>query len=233
MRVPKTLSKFDQYLRTVIAYLNLIIPPSIQKTWQRLGLTTTENDDAGAYLDQWTKPDQTGAYDLHSNPETKNKSTRLKVVNIMEGFSAFFGPLLVRMSGSANITSDDQLVLNIAPTNPSRRRPKEKIKDTVYLDAKALGEGDVRFTSRTTKDSKRASRPKGTTAVEVAYSMAVTPPLNAEDGTTFISSTHAAFTYSFGAANSGKKLYVFARWINAKYPELAGPWCNMITVNSI
>jgi hypothetical protein len=55
-------------------------------------------------------------------------------------------------------------------------------------------------------------------------------PAHAADGTQTEMFPKATFTMHLGAANAGKKLYLFAQWYNSRQPELAGPVGAMQTI---
>jgi hypothetical protein len=225
-RVPRKLPLFDQYIRRVVAFLLLGSPTN----GSRLLLTAAEIAQAQGFLTLWYTGNSSspGAYELHSNPNTKTKSTRKAIVKIINDFSAFFSPLLVRMSGSAAITASDRLILNIAAPNPTRSHHHEAITDNVEFIITPLGGGDVRFICRTSSDSKRASKAEGADSVQICYKYGDPFPVNTDDTATSREVfTHASFTMHAGTANVGKRLYVFARWYNTKHPELAGPWSPM------
>jgi len=228
-RVPRKLSIFDQYIRTVIAFLAAGTPTN----GSRLLLTVAEIAQAQGFLTLWYTGNSTspGAWELHSNPNTKTKNTRKMVVKIIKDFCNFFNPLLTRMSTSPNITTADRLVLNIAAPNVQRTHHREGIQDMAYFALKPLGGGDVRIICRTTHDTKRASKALTSDCVQLCYKVGDPLPLNTDDTTTKTESfTRAMFTLHLGTASEGKKLYVFARWINTKHTELAGPWSSMSQV---
>ena len=225
-RVPKTLSEFDQYLRRVVGFLLQGNPSN----GIRLLLTAAEIAQAQGFLTLWYtgNPANPGAYELHSNPNTKTKNTRKAVIKIISDFSIFFSPLLVRMSGCAAISPSDRLMLNIAAPNPTRTRHRQGISDIVQFSIKPIGGGDVQFSGRTSQDSKRASKAEGADSVQICYKISDPAPVNTDDPTARTESvTHASFTLHLGTVSIGKKLYIYARWYNTKHPELAGPWSQL------
>ena len=228
-RVPRKQSAFDQYIRAVVAFLLAGTPTN----GSRLLLIAAEIAQAQGFLTLWYTGNASspGAWELHSNPNTKTKNTHKMVVKIMKDFTVFFNPLLVRMSGSAAITAADRLILNIAAPNATRTHHRESLQEIVYFVLKPLGGGDVRMICRTTHDSKRASKAALADSVQVCYKTSDPAPVNSNDPTAKIEFyTHASFTLRLGTAVEGQKLYLFVRWYNTKHPELAGPWSPLAQV---
>ena len=225
-RVPQTLPEFDIYIKRVDLFLQAITPPAVVNNGTQLGLTPAEISETTDFRKLWFTglPATPGAYELHTSPATKTHNTRLAVEGIMTDFTEFFSPLLVRMSGSANITSAFRTVLNIAEPNPEHTTPTEAITETVVAEAKPIGGGEMRFTCRTSHDTGRASKAEGADSVQLAYKVGDPAPADPDAGTTKEIFTKSVFILALGAGNVNKKLYYFVRWFNTKYPGLAGPW---------
>jgi hypothetical protein len=225
-RVPRKLGAFDQYIRRVIAFLIAGSPTN----GSRLLLTAAEIAQAQGFLTLWYTGNASspGAWELHSNPNTKNKSTRKAVMKIIKDFSTFFGPLLNRMNGCAAVTAADRLILNIADPNPLHTRHSEGITDLVNFILVPKGGGDMRIICRTSTDTKRASKSSNADSIQICYKVGDPAPVSTDDATakTYISSK-ASFTLQLGTANIGKKIYVYTRWYNIKHPELAGHWSSL------
>ena len=228
-RIPRTLADFDSYIRTVIAFLQATSGASTNG--ERLGLTTGEVAAAAAYLTQWYTgvPASPGAYEKHTNPATKSKATRLAVLNIMKNFRLLFSPFLTRMSGSAAIPDADRLVLRIASPVTTHRTPQTPIKDDIFALVKAAGGGNISIMCRSDHDASRGSLAADADGVEVAWSVGAAPatPDNAQFKLTF---SKSKFIIAGGLANSGKKIYIYVRWINSKHPEIAGDWSTEYSV---
>jgi len=225
-RVPRKLGAFDQYIRRVIAFLIAGSPTN----GSRLLLTAAEIAQAQGFLTLWYTgvAASPGMWELHSNPNTKNKATRKGVVKIIKDFAAFFSPILNRVNGCSAITATDRLILNIADPNSLRTRHIESNEDLINFMLVSKGGGDVRVICRTSTDSKRASKSPLADSVEIFYKVGDPLPISTDDVTLdFFISTRASFTLSLGTANLTKKLYVFARWYNTKHPELAGHWSSI------
>ncbi|HLG35038.1 MAG TPA: hypothetical protein VI757_09175, partial [Bacteroidia bacterium] len=84
-RVPRTLAKFDLYIKRVNKFITTVNPATLQTHGERLGLTPQEITRAGDFLAQWFtgNPASRGIYEIHTNPNTKTKNSRNTVVKIM------------------------------------------------------------------------------------------------------------------------------------------------------
>jgi hypothetical protein len=229
-RIPHALGKFDQYIRTVVPFLQAGGPPD---NGTRLGMSAAEIAQAQAFLLQWHtgNPAAPGAYELHSNKGTKNKTTRAMVIKIIKDFATFFNPILIRMSGSAAITASDRITLNIAPPVAVRQHLKTQISDIIFIGIKQLGGGDMRFSCRSAHDAKRASKPKHADCLQLALKVG-DPVLTSPDDATakLMTFTKATFTLKLGATYAGMKLSLYGRWYNSKYPNLSGPWSAIMVI---
>ncbi len=222
-RIPKKLSEFDIYIKTVTAFIQGASGTSTNG--ERLGLTTTEIGLVAGILALWFtgNPATPGAYEKHTNPTTKNKATRLAVLNIIKNFKLLFTPYLTRMSGSANITTNDRLMLNIAPPVTTRRTPQSKISDDIYPLIKATGGGNISIMCRTEHDASRGSLAKDSDGVEVGWAIGA-PPATAKDAPNKERFSKSKFAIEAGLDNIGKKIFIYVRWINSKHPDIAGDW---------
>ena len=228
-RIPTTLSLFDNYIKTITVFLQATSGSTTHGG--RLGLTAPEITSVEGYLTQWYTgvPATPGAYEKHTNPATKNKATRLAVEGIMLNFGVFFTPLLTRMSGSAAITAEDRLILNIAEPNHSHRIPQSQIKDAIFALVQATGGSNISISCRTEHDASRPSLPGDADGVETAFSIG-TQPLTADDAQYKKQFSKSKFTISGGLANIGKNMYIHVRWINSKHPAIAGDWSTMYII---
>jgi hypothetical protein len=239
-RIPRIQSGFDDYIANVFNHINATEPGGTAKRGETLGMTAVEIAEAGDFFSKWhsVDPAAPGVYDLHRNPDTRTRTTRKNVVKLMKDFNVFFRPILNRINVSPAITSQDYVVLRIAEPNPHRRRPTTAIPEKCIAGVTALGGGELRFVCRYITDSKRASKPPLADAVEVAYAVCegnfltdgdlsgkvkrmITGP---EDGTTIAIFTKARFILHLDPRSACKELQFYARWINTKHADLAGPW---------
>ena len=237
-RVPRTLSTFDNYFKTLVPFLLDIPTGSTLHNWERLGLLQSEMTAISAFYVMWftgiaTNP---GAYELHIDPEKKNKKTRRDVVKIMEDVSSYLQPLLTRMSGSANLTEGDMLVLNIK-IRKTFSFIKKVIESIPHIVQIALGQARVRLKFYDTQDSKKPSIPEGADSIEIAYiildplqetelqgKVKKTAPKHPDDGCYKEIHTRATIILDFETIHAGKQVYLFARFYHTKHHDLAGTW---------
>ncbi|HLG35448.1 MAG TPA: hypothetical protein VI757_11260 [Bacteroidia bacterium] len=221
-RISATLSGFDIYIRRAVPYVDAGAPI---KNGTRLGLSALEITDAVAFHDTWYtgNPAARGIYELHSNPNTKNKNTRNSVVTLMKDFNAFFSPLLTRMGTSGAITEDDRLNLNL-PAADRTPTARGVINDEPLAGIKSLASARIKFRIRLDEDATRASMHPLADAIEVRYQIGGTQPANANVCPGTVISKKAMFTFDAGVDNDGKKFYSFVRYVNQSNPENNGPW---------
>ena len=232
MRVPSPMGRFNNYIRSVLNFLNASDPVTHVTNAARLGLLADELTQLNALLAQWI-----ALYALHTNPETKTKKTRVMVITFIKNFKSVFSPMLMRMDGSPNITNDDRLLLNIAIKGPYSRK-KLQIKAVVYELAKQLGGGDVEITCRTESDGKRASIQPQATGWYIAYDIydpkidnpelypkvKKIPPQSPDDCFNYGFYTRAKDVLKIGAEHKGRFLVYFIRWYDHRNPALSGPY---------
>lgn len=222
-RIPKTLSSFDIYIRRVAAFLLTVVGGT--SNGERLGLTAAQNTETDAFRKQWYtgNPAAPGAYELHSNPDTKTKTTRNKVLQIIKKFSIFFSPLLTLMSVSSELTESDRQVLNLPArdTTPTRRG---KIDDAPTVNVSSMAGGRMKVRCRVDQDASRASMHELADAIEMRYQVGGATPANAVACPGSFISKKALFTFEAGDANGGQKFYCFCRYVNLTNSENNGPW---------
>lgn len=225
-RIPKTLVRFHEYISRVNNFLPAIDQESGLKNGIRLGLSQDEIDRVNDFFGQWYSDDasQPGAYRLHTNRNTKTGTTRLTVVEVMKNFSAYFSPLLWRLSGSGNLRQGDYTVLNISPRNAHRTKHTVAISETVFVSVKPTGSGWLHCSMRTSHDSTRPSIAANADSIQLALKIGDPAPLNPQDGTQKLLFTRASFRLDAGYENAGKKLHLYARWYVTRHPHLSGPW---------
>jgi hypothetical protein len=238
-RIPATLAAFNFHLINVDAYLHNIAPGTTLMRGELLGMTAAELLTLSHFHTAWTSDDplHPGVWDLHSRKDKKTSVTRQNVLQVMSDFSAFFRPILMRITYSPNITNDDRVALRIAEPVIKRSRPTLPIGESCWAAPTVLGGSRMKFRCSTTTDSGKASKPPRADAVEIAY-LLVLPHQKSPDGkeiptyvmawpdesnTKFIS-TKAAFIMEFGLDYMGYQLQFFTRWINTRHPKLNGPW---------
>jgi hypothetical protein len=243
-RIFETLPEFDGYMMSNDARLHANIPGGSTTLGEYLGMTSDELVIYKNFGKKWRSgdPANPGVYERHLNPDTKNKVTTANVRSLMKEFGKFFRPILVRMSGSPNITNEDRIALNIAEPVTSHTHPTAKIEQRCFASMTMLGGGMAKILCHPTIDIARASKPVGADGLIIAYRID-TPTLVSEsapnetasklkrpeitgpdDKTIKISQTKASFIMELGADNAGCILQFYTRWINSKHPDLNGPW---------
>lgn len=183
-RVPHALKKFDNYLRTVIAFLLSTNPATGNTWWTDLLLANVDITQAQNYLGKWYtgNPASPGVWEIHINPKTKGKDSRKNVVNFISAFAQFFSPLLIRMSGSSAITSSARLVFHIAEPNPKKTTHHDNITEQCFGRHKEFGGGEHQLTCSTTHDFSKPGLPEteGVDGVRVSFTLVNTIALNAK-----------------------------------------------------
>ena len=239
-RIPKSPKKYDDYIGNVAIHLNAVEQGGTIKRGITLGMLVDEIDTLNDFRTAWSTGTMSnpGCYDLHRNPDTKGKGSRAKVVKHINDFSAFFRPILTRMSGSPAITTDDRLVLGIAEPKTQHKRPTVPISDAIVVSIESLGNGTFRICVRPRVDSARFSLANGANGVEVAYAICEgkfkagaeiagkvkVAFLGPDDGAINIVRTTARFNLNLDSIFIGFELRFYIRWINVHYPDLASAW---------
>ena len=233
-RIPETLPKYNVYIVNADNHLNSIPKGESIKRGLTLGLNAEDLNQLNKFRRQWRTDDsdKPGVYEIHTNPQTKGKYSRINVLNHMNEFGKFFRPLLNIISANLKITSNDRLILNITQTKSKYKRRTSPIKEGCFPTVRHLGGSWIEFGFRSEDSSSRPKKPEGASAVEIAYRLDPPPSgnenkhliSNPEDGTTKIYYTKAIFPYEFGEDNIGCYLQYYCHWINHTHPNLNGPW---------
>ena len=226
-RISQSLTGFDTYIRRVVPYVRTGGPPT---NGTRLGLSAQQLTDCQDFLDLWWTgiPATPGAYELHSNPDTKTKTTRTRVVTIIKNFTTFFSPLLTGMSVNAALTDSDRQNLNL-PARDTTSTPRGQINDMPTVNVSGIGGGRMKIRTRVSSDASRASMHPLADAVEMRYQIGGTQPANAAACPDNAISKKALFTFDAGDENAGQKFFGFFRYVNFTNPENNGPWSSGMT----
>jgi hypothetical protein len=227
-RIPLGLKAFDVYLRRVAPFLRTLV--GTITNGERLGLTPAEVTQSTAYHDQWYTgtPSAPGAYEAHSNPDTKTKTTRNTVVTIVKNYTKFMNPLLTRMGTSPVITESDRSILNI-PVRDTTSTARGTITETPVVNINSFAGGRMGMRTRTSTDASRASMHKLADGIEVRFQVGGTQPASAVDCANYVISSKALFNIETGINNGEKKFYCFARYVNFVKPGNNGPWGSLNT----
>ncbi len=240
-RIPSTWEKFITYIIVVNDYLHSTLPGDTEKRGIVLGMTTAELTALANFVKSMVSGDPVnpGIWDLHKNKDTKTQKTTAEMKQAKKEFGAFFRPLLNRMNLSANIKVGDRIPLEISDPNPSRKVPKLPIEALCFVYVILMGHGVLKAVCRQLIDGSRASRPATANGVEVAYAIAVessdsadaTPITSIPEPDTIETrrvSSKPRFTLTLGPEYVGKTVYMYFRWVNTKYPNLAGNWSKVL-----
>lgn len=250
-RVPRNDPEFDNYIKNTTRTLNDPGPPPGAA---RLQITALE-------LAQWTgfEADWVLTYAKYTNDSLRTAGITDHKNNIKRDFIAFAKKPLVRMS-SLDLSENDRLVFHLpeADTTPTKRG---KIHETPYGEVSAAGVAAMKVRVRMTHDAKRSSIHPLADGVELRYAvidmkptavpatdggnstptLGPTPalpvatqpvlPENAMDAPNSMVSKKALFDLVLDASASGKRLFVFMRWVNQSTPANNSTWSNVMQSN--
>ena len=76
----------------------------------------------------------------------------------------------------------------------------------------------------------RRGKPDGVSRIEIIYAIGITPAPAAKDCTVLVSGTRSPVTIPFDAADTGKTIVLYARWVSTRNEP--GPW-NEGTVTNV
>ena len=227
-RTPRGIDSFNKYIVSVADYLQEGAPTTHAA---RLGITEEELKFILAILASWTL-----LYKLYG--DKKNSRTTAVIDQLHDKIEQFVNydqehHLLDRIASSPNATIVDMETFNIrngALQRSARTTTAKPITEAVSAILETVGGGMIAVKCYNT-ESARPSIFSDSDCVQFAYIVGNTPPASVlASGLTQGLSSKASFTISTGADNGGKNLYIFFRWYNSRHPELAGPWCAMITI---
>lgn len=219
-RVPTANALFNAYINNTAAYLEADSDGGPQKNWERLGITATNMSDWKEHRNYWAET----LYLKYSNVNTRTKTVTQEVQGFKKDFAQFAQPLLNIMAASPNVTDDDGGVLNFVINRKKPTHTHTPITEGCFGKYTDLGGGEMKATYSSATDSKRPSLLKGANCIQIAYKVGDTAPANVNDGTKTDIVPRATYVLDLGSDNIGKKLFIYQRWYNSKYPELAGPW---------
>jgi hypothetical protein len=251
-RIPEDQLGFNTYVIGFKEHVNRLEPDGTTRRGITLGMTPGEITKTDDLTKQWVSgdPSNPGIWDKHSKPATKTSVTTEQVKEFKKTYNEFLRPILVRISGSPNITAEDRQQLHIAAPVTSHTTPTTPIKEKCIMFVQAAGGGSAEFTFRLETDSTRASLPDTADAVEIRTRLDA-PVLeevdeksnelaskikretlsSPDDGTTKEYRSKAIFKISYGADKAGFTLHVYARFINTKHPGLEGDWTGPIWIS--
>ncbi|RKD85095.1 hypothetical protein [Mangrovibacterium diazotrophicum] len=227
-RIPGAIGLFNSYIASTADYFEAGTPES---NAARLGILDTEKTAWLAFRDEWNP-----LYPLYEN----KRSTRTMLVTdqlhaIIKDTKTYDKEhhLLDRIAASPNVTITDLSTFNIksGPLAKQRRtKPSKPIDALVIPDLVQIGGGELSITCRNNMDARTGIIDEAN-GVELLYLVGTEPPASANDPLLRQSfSSRARFTLNLGNDSNGKTAYLYFRWVNSKYPTLAGPWTRMYSV---
>lgn len=122
-----------------------------------------------------------------------------------------------------NIPYDDKLALGLNPSDGARQS-RPAITTAPEMEVKALGGLRIQIVSRVESDESRPSIQADADGLELRYKIDTVPPANYLGTNEIEFSTKARFTMNISPEQTGKNIYVFARWKNNNEPAKSGPW---------
>jgi len=227
-RISRSIVLFNIFITNTNTYLLAGTPTN----WSRLGWTQAEMTQWTSFYTQWI------ALFAKYSDKKGSRTTAIKdqLMLIIKQCIALdkANHLLDRIASSPNVTIIDMETFHIKKgvlQDVTRTTHHTSISDVVVVSLQPIGGSIIVTKCRTSHDSKRPSIPDGADSVQYAWQLGGTAPVSAEDaGLKSGLSSHAAFNLNLPAGSTGKYLYIFFRWYNTKHPNLAGPWCSLLTV---
>ncbi len=227
-RIPTGLPAFSIYLEKILDYLLAGAPTT---NAARLGVEDEEVQFISGIRDEW---------DLLFPLYIDKRGTRTLLITeqlnvLVKRFSDYNRArrILDRIAASANVTVADLTIFNIKG-GPLAKQTRTKLTiplaALVIPDIKQMGGGMLSIKCYNNLDTSRGLI-EDADSVECRYLIGDLLPesANAEELKSFFS-TKANFKLLLGAETGGKKVHIFFRWYNGKYPALAGPWSQLYTV---
>ncbi|PTN09795.1 hypothetical protein C8N47_10389 [Mangrovibacterium marinum] len=227
-RIPRAISRFDTYLENATRYLQAGSP---ETNASRLSIQEEEVTTLNGYYAEWSP-----LYLLYSDKKNSRTTAVTEQLHLIIEKTVDYDHqqhLLDRIASSPNVTVTDLDTFNIKGSllaKTKRTKPSKAITELVLPDISQRGGGELAIKCRNSEGG-RAAILKEANCVEYRYRVDEQAPtsVNNEGLNTGIS-TKASFTLSLGAENSAKYAYLYFRWYNTKYPNLAGPWSSLHSV---
>ncbi len=226
-RIPLTVAEFVTYLKNTNTFLKSDDPLNPgHKQWERLGLTSAEQTD-------WDNSN-TAAQDLwakYSNADLRTLSVMRELRTLRLNWTKGARGIVNRIASSAAATQQDATVFNFVLVKKQPTKQTVDITELVIAGIKRIGSGEFGIECRFEKDTKRPSLLPKADGVEYSFKITNTQPADPAtvdlegEGFRLRFVSKAKFVFKSGTANKGKYLIIAFRWVNSKYPELAGPWC--------
>ena len=245
-RIPETIPAFNSYINSTDTYLQTIDPVTLISNGTRLTLNAAESAQWNTKRVFWRDT----LYPKYADENQRTKTVVKDVALYMKSFRTFANPLLDKMASCGFATTADETNLKFVVFKDTTPTPKGKINDVPYVQITPLGLGEVKMRSRTSEDATRSSRHPLSDGIEYKYLIvpesagtskppATTSPgspstpaaigmVLPEDCTNSVVSKKALSTIALGSTASGKRLLLYARWVNLSNPANSGPWTQLM-----
>ncbi|WP_163707748.1 hypothetical protein [Mangrovibacterium lignilyticum] len=227
-RIPRLILPFNAYLNNTEGYLKAGTPTT---NADRLGILPEELATWSGFLAVWTPN-----FLLYSDKKNSRTTTVIEQLKLVIDNTANYDHqrnLLDRIASSPNVTLTDLTTFNIKGSllaKTTHSRPTTPLPNLVLASLKQMGGGKLSVQCRSSEGGG-ISIEKDANAVEYLYKTGTTAPLSISDeGLKTGLSTRARFTLALGAEKSAQYAYLYFRWVNTKYPDLAGPWSALRTM---
>ena len=230
-RIPVSILSFNTYIETTNDYL---IAGSPETNAARLGILDTEQQSWSGFRDEWAP--------LFPQYENKRSSRTLLIIDrlhtIIRKMKAYDKEhhILNRIAASPNVTVTDLSTFNIKSgplAKQNRTRPSQPIDILVVPDIKQIGGGELSIKCRNNVDT-RIAIVDDANGVEFLYLAGEEAPSSVNDQALRRGfSSRARLMLELGGENKKKTAYLYFRWINSKYPSLAGPWSTLYSATIV
>lgn len=166
-----------------------------------------------------------GTYARVINPVTKTKPNVEAKNNARDSYKAWMRPFLQRYIVLNPILTDaDRVALGLKPRDHTRTRVPVPTT-TVQLDLAAGHGSTVKVLFHPEADAEGNShrgKPKGVAQCEIVFKADAPAPVSPDECNNYKVATDSPLLIGFASAQAGKRLYVFARWLNSR--NEGGPW---------
>lgn len=227
-RIPVSIALFNAYINTTDDFLQAPVEEgSSTLNWQRLGLASTDATGWHSKRLAWNT-----LYAKYTNTDTRTKTVNDQVKSFRVNFQKTGGKVLDKIAASDGATEQDQNVFNLVLSG-NHKKPTHShtpITDNIIISVVNIGNGVIKADFRSNHDTKRPSLAPGANSVQLAIKVDEPAPKNVDEITERVIITRASITKNIGADSAGKRIYLFARWYDTRYPNLAGPWSTMFSI---
>lgn len=243
-RIPDPFLKFHTYLKGNMKYMQAVDPVTGTTNGARLGISPADINLMPAMELEWDNPDPNnpGIFQLHGDPNTKNKVTRTKYEVFVKKFNDWYHPVLDIVAASPAITDLDRLVTNVSEVPATHHVSTTPIPETPTIEAKGAGIGKVEIKARITSSSGRAALPENCDELEIRCApvgkaaslsgpettpiLKETAPANPDQCTKTEFGSKSIHVINIGGLYSGFELHGWVRYSYSKHRDLGiqGNW---------